>query len=170
MTGMIDIARSSLSAYRTALGTVGENIANVNTQGYVKRDIVQVEMAGSQTTPTTMATFGQGVQVTDVRRAFDDLLANRLRSATGDVSAATAQLAGATQVESLMMPGTGGVDQALTKFFSAIGSLQSSPATGAIRRTVLETGAGLAGAVKDVAAGLSRLRGDTLAATKLTAG
>lgn len=170
MTGMIDIARSSLSAYRTALGTVGENIANVNTQGYVKRDVVQVEMAGSQTTPTTMATFGQGVQVTDVRRAFDDLLANRLRSATGDVSAASAQLAGATQVESLMMPGTGGVDQALTKFFSAIGSLQSSPATGAIRRTVLETGAGLAGAVKDVAAGLTRLRGDTLAATKLTAG
>ena len=115
MTGMIDIARSSLSAYRTALGTVGENIANVNTQGYVKRDVVQVEMAGAQTTPTTMATFGQGVTVTDVRRAFDDLLANRLRSATGDVSAATAQLSAATQVESLMMPGTGGVDQALTK-------------------------------------------------------
>src|SRR3989338_5688193 len=170
MTGMIDIARSSLSAYRTALGTVGENIANVNTQGYVKRDVVQVEMAGAQTTPTTMATFGQGVTVTDVRRAFDDLLANRLRSATGDVSAATAQLSAATQVESLMMPGTGGVDQALTKFFSAIGGLQASPATGAVRRTVLETGAALAGAVKDVAAGLSRLRGDTLAATALTAG
>ena len=88
MSNIIDIARTAIGVYRTALGVTGENIANVNTEGYRVRSIVLDQIGGAQTSVLTQATGGQGVQVSDIRRAFDALLADRLRSASGDVKAA----------------------------------------------------------------------------------
>ena len=39
MGNIMDIASSAIGAYRTALSVTGENIANVNTEGYRRRDV-----------------------------------------------------------------------------------------------------------------------------------
>lgn len=162
MSNIVDIARTAVLTYRTALGVTGENIANVETEGYRRRSVDLEQMGGAQTSPVTLATGGQGVQVSDIRRAFDQLLADRLRSASGDVEAATTHLDAAKALESLMLPGTGGIDASLEEFFSGLGKLASSPADTSLRRVVMENGAGLASSFSDIGAGMQRLETQTL--------
>ncbi len=169
MSNIVDIARSSIAAYRTALGITGENIANVNTEGYRRRDVTTTQIGGAKTSVTTLATGGQGVQVDQIRRAFDSLLAGRLRNATGDMSAATVAVDAAKAVEAQLLPNSGGIDAALEDFFGAMGSLASSPADTALRRVAIESGRTLASAFQNVAGGLMRLRDDTVNAVQMTA-
>lgn len=169
MSNIMDIARSAIGAYRTALGVTGENIANVNTEGYRRRDVTTSQIGGAQTTVTTLSTGGQGVEVNQIRRAFDALLAERLRTTAGDVSAADVHLAATKAVETQLLPNTGGIDAALEDFFAAMGSLASSPADTSLRRVTLESGRTLASAFQGIAAGLMRLRDDTMAEADLTA-
>lgn len=169
MSNIMDIASSAIGAYRAALSVTGENIANVNTEGYRRRDVLTSQVSGAQTTVTTMATGGQGVQVEQVRRAFDALLAERLRTSTSDVSAAQVHLDAAMAVETQLLPNSGGIDAALEGFFAAIGSLASSPADTSLRRIAIESGRTLASAFQGIAAGLVRLREDTYSAASLSA-
>ena len=39
MPSLFDIGKSGLQAYRQSLAVTGQNIANVNTDGYKKRDV-----------------------------------------------------------------------------------------------------------------------------------
>ena len=39
MGSLFEIAKSGIQAYRQALSVTGQNIANVNTEGYSKRDV-----------------------------------------------------------------------------------------------------------------------------------
>ena len=157
MSNIMDIARSAVGAYRTALGVTGENIANVNTEGYRRRDVTTSQIGGAQTTVTTLATGGQGVQIDQIRRAFDSLLADRLRTSTADVSAADVHLAATKAVETTLLPNTGGIDSALEDFFAAMGSLASSPADTSLRRVAIEAGRTLASAFQGIAANLMRV-------------
>ena len=169
MSNIMDIARSAIGAYRTALGVTGENIANVNTEGYRRRDVQMEQMGGAQTSPVTLSTGGQGVKVADIRRAFDALLADRLRVSSGDVQAATTHLEASKALEALMLPGTGGIDAGLEEFFSALGKLASSPADLSLRRVVLESGRTLASAFADIGAGMARLRAQVMQDAGMTA-
>lgn len=169
MANVMDIARSAIGAYRTALSVTSENIANVNTEGYRRRDVLTSQIGGAQTTVTTVATGGQGVKVDMIRRAFDSLMSERLRTSTSDVSSATVTLDATRAVESALLPNTGGIDAALENFFASTGSLASSPADTSLRRVVIEAGRTLASAFQGIAAGLLRLRDDTVAAAELSA-
>lgn len=169
MSNIVDIARSSIAAYRQALGVTGENIANVNTEGYRRREVTTVQIGGAKTSVTTLATGGQGVQVDQIRRAFDALLAGRLRTASGDMRASTVTVDAAKAVEAQLLPNSGGIDVALEDFFGAMGSLASSPADTALRRVAIESGRTLAAAFQNVSGGLMRLRDDTMDEVRMTA-
>ena len=110
MSNIMDIAKSAIGVYRTALGVTGENIANVNTEGYRRRDVTTEQIGGARTTVTTLATGGQGVEIDQIRRAFDELLAQRLRTASADLSSAEVHHDAALAVETVLLPRTGGID------------------------------------------------------------
>jgi len=162
VTNMLDISRSGLLAYRNALAVTAENIANVGTDGYRRRDVSTVTAGGGQSTTTTLPTGGQGVKVADVRRAFDDLVAERARNASASESAATAHLAGARAIETLMIPGDDGIDGTIRTFFDSLSRLAGNPTDSVTRALTLGTGNALAGAVSDLAQGMSGLRNDLL--------
>ena len=73
MPSLFDIGRSGLQAYRQSLAVTGQNIANVNTEGYKKRDaaLAEVSGAGGGVTEKSDQT-GLGVRVEEIRRAFDE--------------------------------------------------------------------------------------------------
>lgn len=159
---ILDIARSGILSYRTALSVTAENIANVNTEGYIRREVSLVQSPGGQTTPTSGATSGQGVRVEDVRRAFDGLVAARLNAATGSASSATSFDATAGAIETLFLSGAGSVPQSLEGFFNAVNALSASPADGALRQVFIAAGDDLAYSVTQVAGGLAGLRSEVL--------
>ena len=47
MPSLFDIGKSGLQAYRQSLAVTGQNIANVNTEGYKKRDTALAEVSGA---------------------------------------------------------------------------------------------------------------------------
>lgn len=89
MAGLYDIAASGISAYRNALSVTGQNIANINTEGYRRREATLQEVSASQSGIYTKADqTGLGVRVEEIGRAFDSFLAARVRDTNADFASA----------------------------------------------------------------------------------
>ena len=83
MPSLFDIGRSGLQAYKQSLAVAGQNIANVNTEGYKKRDAALAEVSGAGGGVTEVSDqTGLGVRVEEIRRAFDEFLLDKARQAS----------------------------------------------------------------------------------------
>lgn len=160
---IIDIARSGILAYRNALAVTSENVANVNTEGYVRRDVVMEPLGGARMTPISGGTLGQGVWVQDVRRAFDSIAADRLRSSDSAVAAASVQVNAGLAMEDVFLPGSAGIGSALDDFFGNLGKLAAQPADLGLRRVVMQHGASVAASFADAAKALHNARDGLMA-------
>jgi flagellar hook-associated protein 1 FlgK len=78
LTTSLQTASSGLQAAQAALTAVSDNIANVNTPGYVRKTVVQQERV--------VAGRGAGVDVTGVKRVTDQYLQTASMSAGSDSS------------------------------------------------------------------------------------
>lgn len=169
MSSLIDIARSGIMAYRTAMAVTTENVANVNTEGYVRRDVLLSVQSGTAMSATSMATLGQGVQVTDVRRAFDSLTADRLRASESTLAAAGINVASGQGLEQAFLPGADGIDSAMAEFFGGLNALASYPGDVGLRRVVMEMGAGVAASFTETASSIDALQEDAYRSLDLSA-
>ena len=160
MVDLLDIGRSGLMAYRTALSVTGENIANADTEGYRRRDTIMQEISGASTAPAMKGTMPSGVTVTDIRRAFDSLLAERSRSAASSLGMSETSLTHLSALEDRLLPGDGGIPDLLDGFFDALDGLSSAPSDKGLRQVVLQAGQALAGGISDLAVGLNALQND----------
>ena len=160
MVDLLDIGRSGLMAYRTALSVTGENIANADTEGYRRRDTIMQEISGASTAPAMKGTMPSGVTVTDIRRAFDSLLAERTRSAASSLGMSETSLTHLSALEDRLLPGDGGIPDLLDGFFDALDGLSSAPSDKGLRQVVLQAGQALAGGISDLAFGLNALQSD----------
>ena len=55
MTSLFCVGKSALNSYRQSLAVTGQNIANINTEGYKKREANLEEVTGSQGSVTSLA-------------------------------------------------------------------------------------------------------------------
>ena len=63
------------------MSVTGQNIANVNTEGYSKRDVSLEELGGIQGGVTDVSDqTGLGVRVDEIRRSFNAYVNERLRN------------------------------------------------------------------------------------------
>ncbi|HVY27873.1 MAG TPA: flagellar hook-associated protein FlgK [Polyangiaceae bacterium] len=151
LTSLLYTARDSLTAQSYGLNVTGQNITNVNTPGYVRRDpLLETRALGTATTGSVVAT--------GLRRATDIYIERRELSALGTSSAASehdSQLAG---VEALFndLSGTG-MGSALDNLFSSFSALASNPNDPTTRAAVL----GAAGAFADRANALANALSDS---------
>ena len=75
MSSLFDIGKSGLNSYRQALAVTGQNIANIDTDGYKRRGASLEEVSASQSGINSVGNSpGLGVRVSDIRRAFDEFL------------------------------------------------------------------------------------------------
>lgn len=81
MPSLMSIASSSLSSYKIALETVGNNIANVNTEGYSRQN---VSFATQTTTKVGNSFVGNGVIVQDIKRQTNDLMTRLMHQSNAD--------------------------------------------------------------------------------------
>src|SRR5690349_13727331 len=96
---LFGIGISGLAAAQAGLVTTGHNIANANTPGFHRQQVVQ-----SNTTPVFNGSgfIGQGVTVDTVRRVYDSFLdaqANRADAQASYYAAFNTQIA---QIDSLL--------------------------------------------------------------------
>ena len=138
--GIYGIGLSGLAAAQAGLLTASHNISNANTPGYSR----QVVVLGTNIPQFTGGGFiGTGVDVTTVRRAYDDFLgaqATRAQSGASQLDSYSAEL---SKLDNLFGDPTTGLSPALGDFFSAVNAVTQHPADIASRQSMLSAAQGL---------------------------
>ena len=164
MAGLFDIGSSGIAAYRKALNVTGQNIANLNTDGYRRRDVSLTEISGSQGGITAISDqTGLGVRAEDVTRAFDSYVAQRARDSQADFYEIEAFNTSLTALEDVVVPQDYDLTFYLNTFFSALGGIGQAPGDLAPRISALEQAGTLATGFSETANNLENLRQAILA-------
>ena len=150
MPSLFDIAKSGVQSYRQALAVTGQNIANINTDGYKRREAGLTEVSSGQGGITQIQDgTGLGVRVEDIKRSFDAYLLDRKRNSFSREETASNFLEKISELEDLLLPGNADLGSSMGLFFSSLQEVAASPADVAARVVAVEEG-------KNVAATFSR--------------
>lgn len=116
--GSLQTASNTLQAMQIGLQVVGNNIANANTEGFIRE---QVNYAPAPVQEIGNLTIGLGVQVASITQKVDDFLAGQLRDATGDRVSADLQNEAYKDLEQILGElSDADLSTALTNFFGSI--------------------------------------------------
>lgn len=132
--GGLNTAYRGLTAARTGLDVVGQNIANVNTDGYTRQRVTQssIEAAARVGLYSTGVQPGQGVSVDGIARIGDRFADAQVRGAAGAAGYQGVRASVTAALESsLGEPGTTGLSTQLTKFWSAWQDVSNNPSAAA---------------------------------------
>ncbi|GAA5234023.1 flagellar hook-associated protein FlgK [Verticiella sediminum] len=134
MSNLFNLGRAGLNAAQAGLNTTGHNIANANTVGYSRQQVL-ISTSGGQ--GTHMGYTGRGVQVDTVRRIHDSFLTNQV-NASATVGAALSTYANQLDhVNNLLADRTVGISPALSRFFEGLNAVASTPADPASRQELI---------------------------------
>ena len=147
MASLFDIGKTAVQAQRQALNVTGQNIANVNTEGYRKRSADLKEVSGSQSGLTSITSqIGLGVNLSEVRRAYNVFLASSTNSSQSRFESSQTFVESMERLENAILPGEGDLSSQISQFFIALSDVEASPGDLAPRAAAIEQGNGLANA------------------------
>jgi flagellar hook-associated protein 1 FlgK len=149
---------SGLNAAQAALVTTGHNTANVNTPGY-SRQMAQVVSAGGTYTPS-VGFFGNGAQVVDVTRSYDQFLSSQLNQAQSTNQALAAYSTQINQINNLLANQTTGLAPMLQTMFKGVQAVANTPADSAARQQLISSGQALANQFRTMSQVLTGLNGN----------
>ena len=150
---MFSVPLSGLNASKTALDTIGQNIANASTEGYHRQKIDFVSRAPVQ---RNNHFIGQGVDVSRIERVYDNLSEEAYTNNITNREEVATRLRMSQRLESLMLSGQGSVMDRLESFFNELERLTSYPDDAAARSVVIRSADALASELNDFE---SRLNG-----------
>lgn len=146
----------SLQAFSTGITVAGQNIANVNTPGYIREDLI---LNTNSPYKVGQLVLGTGVQVDGIRQQVNLFLETRLHAAKGDFTAAKAQSEIYLQLESTINElGDNDLSTALTEFFASVHDLANEPNNVPLRQRVIQQGTKLSRDVVDLRVRVDDLR------------
>jgi len=158
MSDILGISSGAISAYQRALSTVSNNIANVNTEGYSRQEVVLKD-----TTPRKMAGMylGTGVVLQNIRRQFDQFAEQNLRGSTSDLSAQAPMVDYTQRVIDIMGDQSVGLNSALDEFFASADALSADPASTVQRTGFLRSADGIASRFAELSSQLEQVGVET---------
>jgi flagellar hook-associated protein 1 FlgK len=141
LNAALNAGKTSLEVNQKTIEVIGNNVSNVNTEGYSKQS--------TQLTPYPSINFGdffigQGVKVTDVQRAHDVFVTNQLQDKSIDLGFANGQADALTQLEGIFNITDENIATNIDRFFDAWQQLSTSPSDLVLRDTVIQRGSQLA--------------------------
>ena len=153
LLGALSISLSALAADQVEVDVTSNNLANANTTGYARRQVILQEQPALAS--GILGDIGGGVAATSVESVRDPLLDSRVQQETQQQSASQEIVSAMQPVQTLFTTGNGGVSDAMTAFFSSLQSLSTSPTDPTLRATVLTDANNLAGAFQNTASQLT---------------
>lgn len=162
--GSIQNAGNALNAQQIGLQVVGQNIANADTPGYIREEVVLVP-GPTQRKGTLL--LGLGVRVQGVVQKIDQLLEQRLRGATSDRASSEAKEQTFQQLEGLIGElGDTDLSTSLNNFFSSINEVLNQPESVSVRNLAVLKGQTLVQDINSLAKRVNNLRVDVNARVK----
>jgi flagellar hook-associated protein 1 FlgK len=164
MTDLLAIGAAGVRAFQAALTQVGDNVANADTPGYVRRSVRLATGGADAGAPLLRASGGGGgVTTGGIDRASDGLATNGARVAAGDHARFAAR---SDWLERLQTVVTGSdLDARLGGFFDAGTDLAAAPTSAAARTIFLDGTDQAATAFRSLGNDLARLADDLASAT-----
>lgn len=160
MSDLLGIGLSGVTAYRTALGAVGENVANAETPGYSRRTVRLREApsgAGTSDIVHRDAVLFGGVEVAAIERAWDSFRATEARHAASAAGRSDVREQWLTGIETALADGPAGIGGSLTAFFASATTLAGEPGDPLGRSAMLTALGDVASAFRTTAAALGRI-------------
>ena len=101
LNGLFGIGSNALATFQRALSVTGQNIANVNTPGYSRQEIILNETLPENGQP---GQIGTGVEASEVRRSVDTFVEQQLLTSNERLGQFNASQAALSQIQPLISP------------------------------------------------------------------
>lgn len=136
VSGVMGISVSALGAAQVGLQTTGHNIANANTPGYSKQEVVtgtrQAQYSGA-------GYLGQGVNVETVKRAYSEFLNGQVLSEQSQAAMLNTHHAQIQQIDNVIADANAGISPAIQDFFTSVNNVSASPESQPARQAMLNS-------------------------------
>ena len=157
MPDMLGTGLSSLRALQRALDTTAHNIANVSTPGYSRQ---RAEFTARQPSILGTSWIGNGVDVSQVRREYDQFLTAQSRTSSGNLARLDAFATQAEHLDNMLGDSTNGLGTSLQSFTDALSEVSSTPGSIPARQVLLAQGRALAQRLQDYDSRLRAMSAD----------
>ncbi len=123
--GILSTGVSGLFASQAQIDVAGNNITNVNTEGYSRQ---RVSLVTTNSQLTSYGVFGRGVTVENVVQVYDSVLASTIRSETSDLAYYTTMQDTLTNIEIYFneLEDGSGLGEAMSEYFDAWSDLANT--------------------------------------------
>lgn len=147
INSLFNIGHSALTATQAAINVTGNNLANVNTEGYSRQNVRFEERRQLYGSPGAL---GQGVDAAEIYRNFNRFVENAYLSRAGQYNRWTEQATVLQSVESLFNEANrAGISSALGEFFNDWQDLSLRPSDQPDREALLSNAQKLAQLISD---------------------
>jgi flagellar hook-associated protein 1 FlgK len=166
--GSLNIAYTGLNAHQKRMNIIGENIANVNTEGYHRQ---RVELSPIDTMARGLvagvARISGGVEINDIARLRDKTLSDHARVQRG-ISEARSKRAETLQQLEQVVGGLnpGGLHDQMTSLFNSFDDLAAAPNDPAMRQVTLQRAESVAEGFTRTSIAIDQIRDRTLASAQ----
>jgi flagellar hook-associated protein 1 FlgK len=146
MADMLGTGLSSLRALQRALDTTAHNIANVATPGYSRQ---RVEFDTRKPSISGSNWIGNGVDVSQVRRVYDQFLTTQTRTSSGNLARLEAFATQAERLDNMLGDTTNGLSTSLQAYADAMSEVSATPGSIPARQVLLSEGRALVQRMQD---------------------
>lgn len=153
--GILNIGRSGISASQQAINVTGNNIANVNTEGYTRQ---RVNLVATEPESAFPGQLGRGVEASDIQRVFDRYISDQINLAMNDTGQWDAAQSALEKIEMIFNETGGyGLNQALDAFWNSWQDLANHPSGHAERANLLHSAEAMATTFNQIAGNLTQV-------------
>lgn len=150
------VGLTGLNAAQAGLLTAGHNIANASTPGYNRQQVVQTSNIPRR---TGAGFFGQGVQISTVKRVYSQFLANQVLQAQTRSSQLDSYYTQIRQLDNMLGDSSSGLSPALQGFFRGVQDVAANPGSAPSRQALLSNAQSLAARFQALNQRFSEIRG-----------
>lgn len=140
----LELARRALQTQQTSLNTVGHNIANANTPGFSRQEVITSATgpytSPSNVRPTKAGHIGTGVGIVAIKRQFNQYVANQFRLENAVLAQWSQKQSAMEQIEAIFNePSNSSLRKSVDDFWSALQQLAVEPTELSSRALVKQT-------------------------------
>jgi flagellar hook-associated protein 1 len=154
----IRLAGNALRSNQIAMQVVGQNIANANTPGYIREEVI---FSPAPTQKVGGLLLGMGVEVQAVVQKIDLFLEERLRWSTSDRAGSEVSEEAYSQLEGVINElGDTDLSTSMNDFFSSLSEILNQPESVSVRNLAVLKGMTLAQDISRMAQRVTEMRID----------
>lgn len=155
MAGIYGIGVQALNSAQLSLLTTEHNIANVNSAGFHRQEVLQ---ATNFALPTGSGYVGQGAQVETIRRLYNHFLDEQVLSASSQSQFYDTYYNAIKQIDNILADPNAGLSPAIQEFFGALNTLANDPASIPARQELLSGAEALVARFQSLSSNLDNIR------------